>query len=154
MDDSMIVSLRGIRRSEAPAPAPAPRPRKSVPWKLLFGVLTVLLLIGALVYFRESIPGLNSLGQAGAAAQSAEENAEEVRDLVEAVGKLIVLPEGEEPTVASVSDPEKLKDQPFFQNAKVGDKVLIYTQARKAYLYDPKLNKLLEVAPLTVEPTP
>lgn len=39
---------------------------------------------------------------------------QETADLVAAVSKLIVLPDGEEPTVATVSDPEKLKDQPFF----------------------------------------
>ena len=64
------------------------------------------------------------------------------------IGKLIVLPVGETPTLATVSDPEKLKDQPFFTNAQKGDKVLIYTIARKAILYSPTLNKIIEVAPV------
>ncbi len=74
----------------------------------------------------------------------------EVRTLTEKVGRLIVLPQDEDPTVATVSDPEALKDQTFFADAKKGDKVLIYTNAKKAILYDPTLNKIITVAPLTI----
>ena len=35
-------------------------------------------------------------------------------------------------------------------NAKVGFKVLIYTQAKKAILYDPGANKIVEVAPVNI----
>ena len=66
------------------------------------------------------------------------------------VGKLMVLPTDEVPTLATVSDPSKLKDQPFFANAKSGDKVLIYSNARKAILYSPALNKIVEVAPVNL----
>lgn len=75
---------------------------------------------------------------------------EESQALVAAVSKLIVLPEGEQPTIATVSDPEALKGQAFFAKAKKGDKVLIYTNARKAILYDPVAQKIVEVAPLTI----
>ncbi len=75
---------------------------------------------------------------------------EETDQLVSRVGELIVLPEGEIPTIATVTDPEKLKDQPFFSKAKNGDKVLIYTNAKKAILYDPTQNKIIEVAPLNI----
>lgn len=78
----------------------------------------------------------------------------EAAALVEKVGRLIVLPQGEEPTVATVSDPEKLRNQPFFANAKAGYKVLIYTNAKKAILYDPILNKIVEVAPLNIGNNP
>lgn len=74
----------------------------------------------------------------------------EVNKLVAQVGKLIVLPEGETPTLATVADPEKLKDQPFFAKAKTGDKVLIYTNAKKAILYNPGSNKIVEVAPINI----
>ncbi len=66
------------------------------------------------------------------------------------VGKLMVLPTDETPTMATVSDPEKLKDQDFFAHAKTGDKVLIYSLARKAILYSPTLNKIIEVAPVNL----
>jgi hypothetical protein len=75
---------------------------------------------------------------------------EESKVVLEKVGKLIELPTNESPTVATVSDVTKLSDQPFFRNAKNGDKVLIYSQAQKAILYRPSLNKIIEVAPVNI----
>lgn len=75
---------------------------------------------------------------------------EEVKKLVAEVGKLIDLPQGEDPTVATVTDVSKLASQPFFQRARNGDKVLIYTNARKAVLYSPGLKKVIDVAPINI----
>jgi hypothetical protein len=75
---------------------------------------------------------------------------EEVKSLISKVGKLIVLPQGEDATIATVNEPEKLKDQLFFAKAKKGYKVLIYTNAKKAILYDPVNNLIVEVAPVNI----
>jgi len=74
----------------------------------------------------------------------------ESKTLVEKVGRLIELPTGEIPTIATVSDKKKLKDQPFFKKAVNGDKVLIFTQSGKAILYRPSVNKIIEVAPVNM----
>ena len=75
---------------------------------------------------------------------------DETKKLITNVSKLIILPEGETPTIATVADPELLKDQPFFAKAQAGDKVLIYTNARKAILYSAAINKIIEVAPINI----
>jgi hypothetical protein len=75
---------------------------------------------------------------------------EETKKLLAEISKLIDLPSGEEPTVATVTDIEKLKDQPFFAKAKNGDKVIIYTNAKKAILYDPTAKKIIDVAPVNI----
>lgn len=75
---------------------------------------------------------------------------DEVRKLVVEVGKLIDLPTSEEPTVVTVTDVSKLASQPFFAKAKNGDKVLIYTNAKKAILYDPQTKKIIDTAPINV----
>jgi hypothetical protein len=74
----------------------------------------------------------------------------ETKALIAEVGKLMFLPENETPTIATVSDPSKLKDQSFFVDAKEGDKVLIYTNAKKAILYDPLAKKIVNVAPINL----
>lgn len=84
---------------------------------------------------------------------------EEAKILASRIGKLIYLPENEEPTVVTVVEPEKVRDQQFFAKAKKGDKVLVYNQAKKAILYDPVANKIIEVGPVliptaTVTPVP
>ncbi len=74
----------------------------------------------------------------------------EVKKLVFEVSKLVVLPEGETPTVATVSDPEALKNQPFFMGALKDDKVLIYTKSQKAILYRPSIRKIIQIAPINI----
>lgn len=75
----------------------------------------------------------------------------ETEALVAEVSKLIDLPKDETPTVATVLDKDKLKDQPFFANAQNGDKILIYTKAKKAIIYRPKENKLINVGPIAID---
>lgn len=72
---------------------------------------------------------------------------EEIEEVKAKVSRLLLLPEDEEPTLATVSDPEKLVDQPFFRNAKKGDKVLLYSKSKKAILYSVSQDKILEVSP-------
>ena len=107
--------------------------------------LAVAISLAGAVYFYAQLQGLK-------APPASLEN--ESSELVASVGKLMLLPEGETPTIATVSDLEKLKDQPFFVNAKNGDKVLIYTNAKKAILYDPVAHKIIEVAPINIGNTP
>lgn len=76
--------------------------------------------------------------------------AKETKEITAKAGKLVVLPADETPTIATVSDPEALKDQAFFANAQKGDKVLIYTNAKKAILYSVSMDKIIDVAPLNI----
>ncbi len=82
-----------------------------------------------------------------------EKSSNDVGSLVARVGKLIQLPQGETPTVATVSDVEKLRQQQFFVNAKNGDRLLIYSGAKKAFLYDPIANIIIDVAPVNFDLT-
>lgn len=90
-------------------------------------------------------------------AIKADPNAQARREteaLVSAVGKLIELPEGESPTVATISAKEKLRDQNFFHAAENGDILLAYTTSMKAILYRPSTNKIINVAPITINNQP
>ena len=73
---------------------------------------------------------------------------QEIAATIKKIGSFIELPKDEEPTLATVKDVEKLKDQPFFANAKDGDIALIYSKSGKAILYRPSNNKIIEVMSL------
>lgn len=81
---------------------------------------------------------------------SQEAQRQEIATVVEKVRALIAIPADELPTIATVTDPEKLKSQAFFSSALTGDKVLIYTVAKKAILYRPSENKIIEVSPISI----
>ncbi len=120
------------------------RRKRRPPLFYIVVAVAIIAVMGAVVglyYYTRPAPPLST--------NTPEQTAKE-RDaqLVEKVGMLILLPQGETPTVATVSDLSKLQDQLFFANAQIGDLVLIYTQARKAIIYRPSLNKIIEVGPL------
>lgn len=74
----------------------------------------------------------------------------EAEALVTALGKIIELPSDETPTIATISDKEKLKDQTFFKTALNGDKLFAYNTAMLAILYRPSTNKIINVAPIGI----
>lgn len=112
------------------------------PYRRMVIPVIALIAIGLCVYLYTQVRLLKNDPQI--AAQK------ETTDLVAKVSKIVLLPEGETPTVATVSDPEALKDQVFFAHAVKGDKVLIYAQAKKAFLYSVTMNKIIDVAPLNI----
>lgn len=109
-------------------------------------------LVGVGLLFVVSLAGNAYLGrQVYMLSQDPQRMAQqEMITIVGEVGKLMVLPEGETPTIATVTDPEKLSGQAFFATASAGDKVLLYTNAKKAILYSPSQGKILEVAPINL----
>jgi hypothetical protein len=77
----------------------------------------------------------------------------ETEALVATVSKTVNLPKDETPSLATVEDTEKLKDQPFFKDAKKGDKVLIYAAARQAFIYRTEEGKLINSGPIAITQT-
>lgn len=118
--------------------------------KTLIIVLVVLciLVAGATGAFWKFKPELYRLVDTYRAGEASKADA----NLVKTVGELMFLP-SEEPTIATVTDKEKLAKQPFFAQAENGDKVIIYTQAKKAILYRPTQKKIVDVAPLITDAT-
>jgi hypothetical protein len=110
-------------------------------------VIVVILIIAALpaYYYYNQYQKAQVLLQNPKASATAE-----AADLVNKVGRLIELPTTETPTIATVSDVTKLAGQPFFANAKNGDKVLIFTQTKEAILYRESINKIIQVAPVNL----
>jgi hypothetical protein len=74
----------------------------------------------------------------------------EVTSIVGKIGRHMELPNDEQATLATVVDKSKLANQDFFKKAVNGDKILIYTKARKAILYRPSTDRVIEFAPLLI----
>lgn len=111
---------------------------------LILAAVVAILAASASGYFYFQYTKAQKQLKTKAQTQVVKDKVDQTKKLVEEVGKLINLPQDEEPTIATVTDVDKLKDQPFFKEAKVGDQVLIYPKAQKSILYDPKNKRIVE----------
>lgn len=79
-------------------------------------------------------------------------NRDEIKSLIEKMSKLIALPEGETPVLFPF-EKEKYNDQQVFSKTENGDKILIYSNAKKAYIYRPSRNVIVDVIPVNIGDT-
>lgn len=115
--------------------------QRSRPVIIFFSLVAlVILLAGTSFYFYRRSQRL-----------SRNPSLEETKALIARVDAIAVLPQNEAPTVATVTDPAKLRSQAFFVDAKQGYKVLIYTNAKKAVLFDPESGKIVNIAPINID---
>mgnify|MGYP001585473773 CR=1 FL=1 len=80
-------------------------------------------------------------------AESERLTSKEIKALTDKVSQIAVIPEDETPTVLTVSDLTKLHSNPFFKNAKLKDKILIFKKAQRIILYDPLGHKIVNMGP-------
>lgn len=127
------------RQAEKTAIKPAEKTAKRS--RLVFGTMIALIVVAnfAAVFFY-----FQWRGQKNSGGLSENRRAE----VLSALGKLMVLPSDEDPTIAKVTDLDTLKDEPFFARAKNGDTVIIYARAKKAILFRESENKIIDVAPV------
>lgn len=113
--------------------------------KLIFGVLAVLLMVmgGAAAYFYKQYDEVKRSMQAT--------KTDEVAELVSELSQVIELPTDETPTLATVTDKDKLREQAFFKKAENGDKIIIYTESGRAILYRPGSKKIIDVTTVSVK---
>jgi hypothetical protein len=109
------------------------------PMRLLMLVVVLLVISGSIVY------GGVLLYQ----SLSSKSNSESLESVLSEVSELVILPEGEEPSMATVTSVTELSGQEFFEKAEIGDKVLIFNKSKKAILYRPSTKEIVEIAPLT-----
>lgn len=77
---------------------------------------------------------------------------QEIEDLLKKIRRHMVLPDGEEPVVATITDKDLLaKEQPFYAQAHNGDRVIAYMTARKAIIFDPVRDIIVNSGPIYVD---
>lgn len=115
--------------------------------KVVIAIL-VLATLGALGFSGYLYQQVQALKNDPKTLQNAQQT--KAADVKAKVGKLISVPADETPTLATVTDKTKLKDQPFFKDAENGDTILIFPQAKKAIIYRESQNKLINVGPIAI----
>jgi hypothetical protein len=110
---------------------------------LLIVIVLALLLVAAGIFFyiRNQNGSVNISGISELNGEITDD------DLIIRVEKLIKLP-NEAPEIATVSDINQLKDQSIFKDAQNGDKVLIFPSAKRAIVYRPSEDIIIEVGNL------
>jgi hypothetical protein len=75
-----------------------------------------------------------------------------VQEIINSASKLIMLPVGEDPVIATINDAAALaKDQAFYKGAENGDVVLVYQKAAKAIVFSPSRNLVINVGPVFLQ---
>ena len=126
-----------------------PKPKKKQKLNLLSVLLLVLLfLVGTFGYlYYQTDQKLRRLSTPQGQDEVAKK---EVQELTAKLGKLTILPQ-EEAVVATILDAQYLATQSaFYQDAQNGDKLVVYPQAQKAYIYSPEKNIIVNAGPLIV----
>lgn len=131
-----LVKLSALKRVKVPRVRAIPK----LPWLIV--LLALVFSIFMFVQYRDAKAKLQPTNQNN-----------RVLTTVQKVGKIMVLPAGQPSTVATVKDVSKLRQEAFYANAQNGDILLVYSNAKKAILYRPSTNQIVNVAPVTVTPT-
>jgi hypothetical protein len=77
---------------------------------------------------------------------------EVAEDLAKIVSKIYQVP-NETPTIATVVDVKDLPLDPFYKDAKEGDKILIFEAYQQVLLYRPSENKIIAVGSMAPDPS-
>lgn len=112
------------------------------PWKKVGGILVIVLVIFLVIFLIFENRNLKH-------SREESSSSDEIESVLESLGAHMLLPINETPTLATVTDSTALRSEPFFSKSKNGDKVVVYQDAKKAILYRPDLDIIIEVAPLT-----
>lgn len=123
---------------------------KSVAFKVILIILGVVIGIGGtFLYIKNFGIPLKDISSAVSKAN----NEKAVAEIIEKVGKLIVLPKDETPVMATVLDADSLiKKEPFYAGSENGDVIMMYQNALKAIIYSPKRNIIVNVGPVYLPP--
>ena len=143
-------SFRDENEPAAQASQVPPRPPAKKPsffygrrWAMI--VIAILVVgVGFLAYGY-----IHTKNQLNAAKNPAVAGKTEIAQIENQINKVVAVP-NETPTLATVSDAQKLQAQIFFKNAQNGDKVLIFPHAGTALLYRPSTKKVIEYAPVNL----
>lgn len=111
--------------------------------KIIIGVMVGLVLLTPAWYFYQKYHTLEVMLKNPQATRKSG-----LKNVINQVAKHIQLPKNETPELVTVSNKDRVRELAFFKNAENGDKVLLYKNAKMAYLYRPRIDQLINAAPI------
>lgn len=122
------------------------KPTKTLARLAVLGLVLTVLVLGYLYYRSQAeLKKLSTVEGQQALAR------EEIKAVTDRLSKLTLLP-SEEPVIATILDAQVLATQSaFYQQAENGDKLVVYPQAQKAFIYRPSKNVIVNSGPLVVD---
>ena len=110
------------------------------------GIIFLALAAGGGVYWQ-----LAATRQTPTTSSADTNDSSELSSIVSQIKQLVDIPSNETPTVAEITNQDKVRAQPFFVSAQTGDKVLIFADSKKVILYRPSTGKVINIASLSDE---
>lgn len=116
-------------------------------------VVIIILAISLFLAFRYvSLRWPELVGQKRDQAWEQRVYLKEVEALSKKISRHLLLPTGELPQLRTIEDAKAASEaQSFFAGTENGDKVLIYVNARKAIIYSPSRDVVVNVGPVFVD---
>jgi hypothetical protein len=111
------------------------------PKRFWVAALFIVVAVIALIIVGIKINDTNNLNATGVAAAKA---------VMQRVSRHYLLPSGETPALATITDTAKLTS-PLFKTAHNGDKVLIYQTNHTAIIYRPSIDRIVAVGPVQID---
>lgn len=114
----------------------------------------IIAIIGAVAYFQPWKSGdtttITNSGAAVISTGSTPEQGEAAKTVLEALGKIMLLPTGDEPVIYAIENAQELiAQQAFFTGSQNGDTLIIFPQNQKAIIYSSARNVVVNAGPLS-----
>ena len=116
------------------------------PVKFALDLVFVVIILGSLLLALHYYRVASDLKQIVVKPVTLGQVSDPMTEAIIAVEKHLLLPQGEQPQIARVTDLKPLANIPFFGNALIGDEVIVYCKASLSILYSPSRDKVIEVS--------
>ncbi len=115
---------------------------------LIVGLVALGLGIAVTLYYNHIKQELRLIATPAGQEAAAKE---EVQETLAELKKLVVVPD-EDPVVATIRNVEELqKESAFYKGASNGDKLILFSQSQRAYIYSRSQHKLVNAGSLVFE---
>lgn len=75
---------------------------------------------------------------------------DDVEGITSRVARHMLLPTDETPALLTVTDPSRVSSE-FLKQAQAGDRVLVYQLHKKAIIYRPSSDRIVDVGPVIID---